>query len=113
MTTYYLNGSPFIGQTANGVGQIVPATLPASGNPNLNPYQTVVSSLTTTSGAGSATVQIEGSNDGLNWVNIGTALSAVNTGPVAIVQNTTYAMFRAAVSSITGTVAAVTTTLSM
>jgi hypothetical protein len=111
MTTYYLNGSAQGGQTANGSGQVVPETYQASGNPNLNPYQTIVCSMTGTTA--SATVQIEGSNDGVNWVNIGTALSAVSTGPVSVVQNTTYAFFRAVVSAITGTGAAVTTTLSM
>lgn len=110
MTVYYLNGSASGGQAANGAGQVVPETLPQSGNPNAPPTQTIVCSMTGASA--SATVQIEGSNDGTNWVNVGTALSAVVAGPVSVVQNTTYAFFRAVVSAITGTGAAVTTTLS-
>lgn len=113
MTVYYLNGSASGGQTANGSGQVIPETYPPQANENAPPTQTVVASVTTTSGAGSATVQLQGSNDGTNWVNVGTALSAVSTGPVGAVENSTYAYFQAVVSSITGTGAAVTTTLSM
>lgn len=111
MTVYYLNGSAQGGQTANGAGQVIPANYEPGAQRNAPPTQTVVCSMT--GATASASVQLQGSNDGQNWVNVGSALSAVSSGPVAAVENSTYAYFQAVVSSITGTGAAVTTTLSM
>lgn len=106
MAVSYLNHN----QTVNGAGQLVPNNYAPEGISA--PYQTFVCSMTG-SGAVSASVQIQGSNDGSNWVNVGSALSATGTAPVGSVANTTYAYFQAVVSSITGTSAAVTTTMAV
>lgn len=110
MSVSYLNGSPTNGQTINGAGQTVPNNTVPEGVSA--PYQTFVCSMTGT-GTVSASVQIQGSNDGTNWVNLGSALSASGTAPVGEVANTTYKYFQGVVSSITGTAAAVTTTMSV
>lgn len=105
MALSYLNTN----QTANGSGQSVPN---ASWDTGLSaPYQTFVATITGT-GTFSASVQIQGSNDGTNWVNVGTALAVSNSTPsVGLVANTTYKYFRATVASITGTGATVNTTM--
>lgn len=104
MAVSYLNQN----QTTNGVGQTVVNNWAPNGLSA--PYQTFVCSMTG-SGTVSASVQIQGSNDSINWVNIGSAMSASGTAPVGQVSNTTYKYFQASVSSITGTAAAVTTTM--
>lgn len=66
----------------------------------------------TGTGAVTATVQLEGSNDGANWFAVGAALSLTGTAPqtgVAVRVQFSYAQYRANVTAITGTSATVTT----
>lgn len=64
----------------------------------------------TGSGAVSATVTIQGSNDGSNWTTIGTAMSLSGTGSDVKATNSTvpWRHHRSVIASITGTSAAVT-----
>ena len=114
MTVYYLNGSPQLGQATTGVGQIVPMVDKATGSFNNPPFQTFQVVATTTAGNVTATVQPEGSNDGVNWVPIGSAIaitSGASPQTSSAVANTTYQYYQANVTALTGTGAAVTTTM--
>lgn len=64
----------------------------------------------TGSGAVSATVTIQGSNDGSNWTTIGTAMSLSGTGSdiKATSSAVVWRHHRSVITSITGTSAAVT-----
>jgi len=104
MAFSYLNRN----QSVNGAGQAVPNNRTPEGV--VSPYQTFVVSMTGT-GTVSASVQIQGSNDGVNWCNIGSAMTGSSTAPVSQEANTSFQQFQAVVSSITGTAAAVTTTM--
>jgi len=68
----------------------------------------------TSSGTGSATVQVQGSHDGLVWVNLGSALSltlGTVTTAAAYDSNGVYPLVRANVTALTGIGANVTATL--
>jgi len=113
MSVYFLNGSKQGGQTTTGVGQIVPEVIQATADGNNPPYQTFQAVVTGT-GSVSASVTLQGSNDGVNWTNIGSALAvASGTAPqnAAVVTNTTYQYFQANVTALTGTSAACTVTM--
>lgn len=88
---------------------------PGRGAPDLGTIITMTASLTG-SGAVSANVQLEGSNDGVNWFIVGTALSltgtAPQTGSIVRVQFS-YAQYRANCTAITGTSASLTTVISV
>lgn len=82
-----------------------------------NPLSSVLGWGTTTAGAGSATVAIEVSNDGTNWVVAGT-LSLTLATTVTTTTNTDgfninadWAYIRANVTAISGTGAAVTVSI--
>lgn len=69
-------------------------------------YQSTISG----SGAVSATVTIQGSNDGSNWTTIGSAMSLSGTGSDIKATNSEvpWRHHRSVITSITGTSAAVT-----
>lgn len=110
MTVYVLNSA----QTATGQGQTVqPGPV---GNIPSPPYQTVQVVASTTTGNVSATVQVLGSNDGVNWSSLGTAVtiaSGVSPQIGSVVLNSTYKFYAANVTAITGTGSAVTTLMSL
>jgi hypothetical protein len=113
MSVYYLNGSNQGGQTVTGVGQVVPEVGKATGSLSNPPYQTFQAVVTGT-GTVSGSVTIQGSNDGINWTNIGSALAvASGTAPqnASVVTNTTYQYFQANVTALTGTGAGCTVTM--
>lgn len=111
MTVYVLNKT----QTVTGPGQIVPMTAQANGgwyNPPTQTFQAVV----TGTGSVSATVQLNGSNDGVNWTAIGSGITITSgTSPQngAQVSNTTYQYYQANITALTGTSASVTTTMAV
>lgn len=113
MSVYYLNGSPQGGQIATGLGQIVPEIGKATGSLSNPPYQTFQAVVTGT-GAVSASVTLQGSNDAVNWTNIGSALAvASGTAPqnAAVTTNTVWQYFQANVTALTGTGAACAVTM--
>lgn len=91
----FITATPGPGRQAPDLGTIVTLTAVETG-----------------SGAVTASVQIEGSNDGANWFPVGGALaltgSAPQTGAVVRVQFS-YAQYRANCTAITGTSASLTT----
>lgn len=112
MTVFVLNSN----QTVIGQGQTVPmSSFTANGGPN-PPTQTIQVVATTTSGNVTATVQPLGSNDGANWVNLGTAItiaSGASPQTAAAITNSTYQYFAANVTALTGTGAKVTTNMAI
>ncbi len=73
-------------------------------------YQVVAS---TTAGAGTATVEIQVSNDGTNWLLLGTIPLTLSTTPSTdgLAANAPWAFTRAKVTALTGTGANVTVIL--
>ena len=72
-------------------------------------FKTIQASGTTTSGVGSATIQIQGSLDGSSWDTFGTitlTLGTVSTSD-SFASNDRYPMIRANVSALSGTGASV------
>ena len=116
MTVYYLNGSNQGGQTTTGPGQTVAMTLQIVGGAVNPPTQTFQAVATTTSGNVTATVQPQGSNDGVNWVNVGSGITIASGASPQIgseVSNATFQYYRGNVTALTGTGASVTTTLAV
>lgn len=110
MTVYVLNSA----QKATGQGQTVKPD--PIGNMPTPPYQTVQVVATTTTGNVTATVQVLGSNDGVNFSSLGTAVTiASGASPQvgSVVLNSTYKHYAANVTALTGTGAAVTTLMSL
>jgi hypothetical protein len=116
MTVFYLNGSPTKGQTITGQGQTVPMNnFTPLGSPN-PPTQTVQVVATASSGTIAATVQPLGSNDGVSWTNLGTAITIVAGASPQVagqVYNTTYQYFAANITALTGTGPNCTVTLAV
>ena len=115
MTVFYLNGSATSGQATTGVGQVVPMSIQAvNGGPN-PPTQTVAA-LVTGTGNVSATLQLQGSNDAVNWQNAGTPITiASGASPQLgnVIVNSTWQFFRGNVTALTGTSAGVTVTMAV
>ena len=85
--------------------------------PDLGTIITMTAVATCTSGSVSATVQLEGSNDGANWFSVGAALvissgASPQLGTVTRVQFA-YAQYRANCTAITGTGAQLVTAISV
>jgi hypothetical protein len=100
-----------------------PDTFIANGNgkayqsPDLGVIITVTAVITATSGNCSADVQLQGSNDGSNWHNVGNVLTIAsgaspNIGSVTRVQ-LAFAQYRTNVANLTGTGAQCVTHISI
>jgi len=112
MTVYVLNSN----QTVTGQGQTVPMQNQMVGGAVNPPTQTFQVVATTTSGNVAATVQPVGSNDGVHWINLGTAItlaSGASPQTGSVIDNSTYQYFAANVTVITGTGAQVTTLMAV
>lgn len=115
MTVYYLNGSAQVGQTVTGVGQTIPMQNQISGgfvNPPTQSFMAVV----TGTGSVSATIQPQGSNDGVSWASIGSGITIASGASPQIgteISNVTYQYYRSNVTALTGTGASVTTTMAV
>lgn len=115
MTVYYLNGSAQVGQSTTGPGQVVSMQNQLVGgyvNPPTQSFLAVVSG----TGTVSATVQPQGSNDAVNWVNVGSGMTIASGASPQIgteVSNVTYQFYRSNVTAISGTSATVTTTMAV
>lgn len=115
MTVYYLNGSAQVGQSVTGPGQTVAMQNQLVGG-YVNPPEQSFLSVVTGTGSVSATVQPQGSNDGNTWVSVGTAITiASGASPQSgtAITSATYQYYRANVTALTGTGAAVTTTMAV
>jgi hypothetical protein len=111
MTVYVLNNN----QASTGVGPSAPQTNQSSAAPINPPTQTFVAVVSGT-GAVSATVQPQGSNDGQTWINLGSGITiASGASPQAGSQivNSTFQYFRANVTALSGTGAVVNTTMAV
>lgn len=90
--------------TATGAG------VAAAGVRGVKSYQ---ANGTTTAGAGAATIQVQGSNNGANWDTIGTIslTLATTTSSDGFVSDDRYAHLRGNVTAISGTGASVNLTM--
>lgn len=89
----------FHGQTTDGTSNVL------SRPGNVWNYQASISG----SGAVSATVTVEVSNDGNNWLTFGTmSLSGTNSDTDNVAGDAPWAVHRVTIASLTGTSAAVT-----
>lgn len=102
-----LSKSVFVAQTTTGASSAIRPENLAQTN------QVFQASGTTASGTGSATIKLQGSNDGTNWVDIGsislTLGTAATSDKVVSVQN--WLFVRGNVTALTGTGASINATL--
>lgn len=87
------------------------------GAPDLGTIITMTAVLTCSSGNCSAGVQLEGSNDGVNWFIVGAALTFASAASPqtqsAVRVQFSYAQYRANCTAITGTGAQLVTSISV
>lgn len=102
-------GTLISGALTTGVGASSP---PANSGPSYSGEKTFQATVTTTAGNGSATVNIEVSNDQVAWIVLTTITLASASSPVSdgFPSNAAWGYYRANVTAISGTNAALTVT---
>ena len=116
MTVFYLNGSAQEGQAITGPGQVVPMTIQSTSGTGPNPPTQTVAVVVSGTGNVSATVQLQGSNDDINWQNAGTAITIASGASPQLgntIVNSTWQFFRGNITALTGTNASATVTMAL
>lgn len=105
--------------TVRSITLLSPATSAVTGDPFDGPWNTarrgMVQAVITGTGALTATVTVQGSNNGVNWTTVGSAMSLSGTTSDTKTQAVDYpwALLRAVSASLTGTGATVSAYLSL
>jgi hypothetical protein len=97
--------------SAKDTALLTAATTAAAGSavPGVSGVKTYQANGTTTAGAGSATIKVQGSNNGANWDDIGTITLTLSTttSSDSFASDDRYAELRGNVTAISGTGASV------